>query len=746
MVIEVENLIFNIKRRGDIGAGSMNRLSASLKNLGKASNQSSGLLAKVSRALGRIAMYRVLRTIIKSITDAFTEGLKNVYQFSKTIDSEIARSLDAISGASLQMKNQLGAALGELLATVQPIVEAIINLITRLADIMSQVFAVLGGRSTYHKATQSTNEWAKAAGGAAAAAKEWKNQLMGFDEINRLNEPSDGGGGGGGGASDFGNWELAPVEIDLSWLDKYKEATAEWLQSLDFEPLTKAWGKLKEAVLDFLGVIDRGLYWAYANILLPLAKWVIEDAAPASIELLASMLSFLTSVLEKVGPAFADLWNSYMKPVAEWIGDKFVTVLHWLRDAFDGLAEKIRNADSFGEFLKSLDGKEQVILSIAGAIATVVLAFAGFSLVSKIVSGFGFVLGLLSNPIALAILGIAALIYAGIELYQHWDEIKQWWSDTVVPKFQEGADKLKNIWEGIKTKFDEVIAPIKQKIEEWKQAWNEHVKKNLEKSEELRRKFAELKNDIEGKINNIKEFFSNLKLKWDEIVEGVSAKIEGLKVKFDNLKQFVQEKIDAIKEFFTGLKQKFHEIIENVKEKIDDIKSKFDEWRDKTSDVTGAIEGFFSGVETFIGGVVGGIVSTIDSITSACQRAIAWLRSLGRQRGGTTVNVSGYSGRTGRFATGGFPEDGLFFANSNELVGQFSDGRTAVANNQEIIAGISRGVYDAVFSAIVQAGGSGSNNSGPIILNINGREFARATYADQQAVAREHGSRIVVNG
>lgn len=46
-------------------------------------------------------------------------------------------------------------------------------------------------------------------------------------------------------------------------------------------------------------------------------------------------------------------------------------------------------------------------------------------------------------------------------------------------------------------------------------------------------------------------------------------------------------------------------------------------------------------------------------------------------------------------AVGGFPEDGLFFANHNELVGKFVNGRTAVANNEQIIEGIKRGVSEA---------------------------------------------------
>ena len=48
-----------------------------------------------------------------------------------------------------------------------------------------------------------------------------------------------------------------------------------------------------------------------------------------------------------------------------------------------------------------------------------------------------------------------------------------------------------------------------------------------------------------------------------------------------------------------------------------------------------------------------------------------------------------------RFAQGGYPEDGLFYANHNELVGQFSNGKTAVANNEQIVEGITEGVSSA---------------------------------------------------
>lgn len=70
------------------------------------------------------------------------------------------------------------------------------------------------------------------------------------------------------------------------------------------------------------------------------------------------------------------------------------------------------------------------------------------------------------------------------------------------------------------------------------------------------------------------------------------------------------------------------------------------------------------------------------------------------------------------FATGGFPEDGLFMANSNELVGQFSNGRTAVANNEQITTGIASGVYEAVYRAMTDASAKGKGET--IVVNVEG--------------------------
>lgn len=83
------------------------------------------------------------------------------------------------------------------------------------------------------------------------------------------------------------------------------------------------------------------------------------------------------------------------------------------------------------------------------------------------------------------------------------------------------------------------------------------------------------------------------------------------------------------------------------------------------------------------------------------------------------------------FATGGFPEDGMFYANSGELVGRFANGRTAVANNAQIIEGIENAVYRAMTAA---QRGSGRGGKIELVLDkqVVGRAFGDAIDSEKR--------------
>ena len=183
----------------------------SVEEVSNSTKRSSGPLSKFAASLKRIAMYRILRTIIKEIGKAFQEGLKNAYNFSKGIGGTLAASMDNLASKSLSMKNQLGAAFGGLLTAIAPILLEIISLIKQAAQALSAFFAAFGG-GQYLVAKDVEQAWDD----ATDAAGEYKKSILGFDEINRLDSPS-----GGGSDTNFADmFELGELP---AWAEKIRK-------------------------------------------------------------------------------------------------------------------------------------------------------------------------------------------------------------------------------------------------------------------------------------------------------------------------------------------------------------------------------------------------------------------------------------------------------------------------------------------------------------------------------------------
>ena len=66
-------------------------------------------LSALLNSLKRIAFYRIIRSAIKAITQAFKEGAENAYFFSQAVGGDLAQALDFLSTKTFTMKNQLGA-------------------------------------------------------------------------------------------------------------------------------------------------------------------------------------------------------------------------------------------------------------------------------------------------------------------------------------------------------------------------------------------------------------------------------------------------------------------------------------------------------------------------------------------------------------------------------------------------------------------------------------------------------------
>ena len=106
---------------------------------------------------------------------------------------------------------------------------------------------------------------------------------------------------------------------------------------------------------------------------------------------------------------------------------------------------------------------------------------------------------------------------------------------------------------------------------------------------------------------------------------------------------------------------------------------------------------------------------------------------------GTKIGMIALPALMGKgFANGGYPASGeMFIARENgipEMVGSIG-GRTAVANNDQIVEAVSVGVYNAVVDAMSRSGG----NKQPTIVQINGREVFRAVQDESTAYSKRTG-------
>lgn len=311
----------------------INRTSNSIESVGRSASRSSGFLDKFGKSIGRIAFYRLLRTAIKEVGQAFQEGLQNAYKFSKLHAGPLSKALDGITSASTRMKNQLGAAFGGLITAIAPVVQFVINLITRLAKALTQLFALLGGSTTFKIATEGAEEFGEAAGGAGGKVK---GLLAAWDELTVIGQES---GGGGGGMSNE----------DIDSMFEYGEVS-QWLQDLWANSgIPESIERIKETWDLFVNEVNNGDFTSGINTFVLDPLRTVIDTLNGIVTLLRGIMSGDLWVVE-AGLAtliFDSLMNTVVIPFTRTIDYIFGTnltekVLGFKNAVDEGLRESVK--------------------------------------------------------------------------------------------------------------------------------------------------------------------------------------------------------------------------------------------------------------------------------------------------------------------------------------------------------------------------------------------------------------------
>ena len=221
--------------------GAAKRATAPIRNLGSQ-------FVNLAKSIGRIALYRAVRSAIKNISSAAREGIQNLVRYSAAMNSTDAananRTMSEYASTLQQVKNSIGTAVMPVLTALLPLINTIASAFITAANAINMFFQALQGKGTFTKAKKNSVDYAKSLNTASGAAKELQKTLLGFDEINRLNDKNSGGGGGASSVDYSDMFEEAQVS------DKVKKI-AEWTK--------KTIDKIKEFLTSAIGILTTAL-------------------------------------------------------------------------------------------------------------------------------------------------------------------------------------------------------------------------------------------------------------------------------------------------------------------------------------------------------------------------------------------------------------------------------------------------------------------------------------------------------
>lgn len=329
---------------------SIQSVSNETRTAARSANTASGFFGKLSRSVGRIAAYRLLRTALKEVSKAFDEGLKNAYAFSKANAGPLAAAMDSITSSAAVMKNQMGAAFGGLITAIAPVVNAAISLVTSLARAITQLFALLGGQTVYKAAVAGFNDVGKSAGGAGGKIK---GLLAAWDELNVIGQES---GGGGGGMTDAAEGAFEYLEVS----ERLKNLWEGLGLGESVERLKSAWDEFVES-----GASEKA-----GDILITFGL----DTLKTGIDLIAGALKIVTDILngdwkqawEDTKTLLGDLGSNTIKTLtdlidglfgtdlAKWVEDTGYVWSLWVEDFKNGRDDLVGGWNKFKDALKNV--------------------------------------------------------------------------------------------------------------------------------------------------------------------------------------------------------------------------------------------------------------------------------------------------------------------------------------------------------------------------------------------------------
>lgn len=598
--------------------------------------------------------------------------------FARTMDSS-ANQIRIFQNQLAELKQVAGAFIMNTFGNILVYVNAITMVIKEILKSFASLFGYdLESGGTNLAESTGIEDLNSGLDSAVGTAKQLKKQLMGFDEINNITPQTNSGGGSGSGGS---------TGIDDRLLNSLKE----WDNQMD--SVSGKAQKIRDSILDWLGVTD-GTYKNLKRIGIVLGsivsllaigkvvKWftqlsgiiagtvtsgsALQFAISGIVKGISSFSGILSAITSPIGLAIIGITalvaglayvyatNEDVRNSLQEVGNTFVenlqpiieffsnTVIPDLQNAWNSLLEILSPLGEFIEGMFTSCWNDFIIPALKwlaeDVLPMVIDTFK--NLWNNVLKPLAEFIGNVLNPVIEIISELLTLL----------------WQNVVVPLAQAIGELLAKAFEGVCDVLNNTVIPV-----------------------------------INGVIDVLNWLWQNvlspiISFLWDTFQPAFEQVFNGIKDIIDGIKQTFGGLIEFISGVFSGDWSKAWEGIKNIFSGI---------WNTLTSVIKTPINAILALIEGLINKIISGFNWLKQQINKISFQVPDWVPGIGGKSLGFNLKMFSTISLP-RFQKGGFPEDGLFFANHNELVGKFNNGKTAVANNEQIIEGIKRGVQEGI--------------------------------------------------
>lgn len=488
-------------------------LSAPFKLIEKGIKSVESLLSMLRTRIKR----RVVAEMFEDLTGTLASMSEQRDQFNESMSSMVM--------ALRMFGSQIIAIAQPILEILAPAVEFVSNLLTGVADKLSQFTARLNGQDTYFKASEGVYDFAtamKEASGetesATKSAKAYENTVMGFDQLNKLNGTKDNSSGSSRKKNTASPVNMKKALTEANALNQLADKIRKAFKNKDFKNAGKY---VAESVNDAFSWLDKVAGWEKnADKIKGFTKGVIDF-----------INGFSKGIDPKViGHAIGDVLNS---------GIEFVKML---TDPNEGVDFKLIGRN-IGEILQN-------------AILTIKWEDLGKAFVQTIQSFVRMAVGFLTTPGLFADIGTAfrESLSGAIEAFKPED-----WSDMFAGVINALSDFMVNAFdEDVFSKAGEKLGDMLN--ETWKKIDTD-----------------KLSSGVAGFIRSLASFVMSVitTTDWGGILGGIVVTIADVLVKIfedpTGEKDLYTSAEEKGKAFGSSLADGFNKFVETIKDRKDTI-------------------------------------------------------------------------------------------------------------------------------------------------------------------------------